>query len=62
MEKQVGPTAYRLTLPTTTRIHPVFHMSQLRRVVGEHPVESELPESLEFPVGPMFEPEAILAW
>lgn len=62
VKKRVGPTAYRLSLPTSSRIHHVFHVSQPRRVVGEHPVELELPESLELPVGPVFEPEAVLAW
>ncbi|CAH9076384.1 unnamed protein product [Cuscuta epithymum] len=61
IEARIGPTAYRLALPPTSRIHPVFHTSQLRRVVRDHPVESNLPESLELPVGPIFEPEEILA-
>ncbi|CAH9118783.1 unnamed protein product [Cuscuta epithymum] len=49
VEKRIGEAAYRLALPATSRIHPVFHTSQLRKVIGDHPVESELPESLELP-------------
>ncbi|XP_051120403.1 uncharacterized protein LOC127244109 [Andrographis paniculata] len=59
VEGRVGQAAYKLTLPPSSRIHPVFHISQLRRVVGEHPVASELPNSLELPVSPPFEPNSI---
>lgn len=31
---RVGPMAYRLALPMDAAIHPVFHVSQLRRAVG----------------------------
>ncbi|XP_051137558.1 uncharacterized protein LOC127255849 [Andrographis paniculata] len=44
-----------------SRIYLVFHVSQLQRVVGDHPVEQELPVTLEIPVGPFFEPEEVLA-
>lgn len=62
VEAWVGSLAYRLSLPSTSRIHPVFHVSQLRCVVGDHLVEAELPKSLELPVGPAFAPEEVLAW
>jgi hypothetical protein len=33
---QVSAEAWRLELPSSWRIHPVFHSSQLRPVIGRH--------------------------
>ncbi|VFQ69392.1 unnamed protein product [Cuscuta campestris] len=35
VEEKIGPVAYRLKLPPTARIHPVFHVSRLRRFYGQ---------------------------
>ncbi|BAT92057.1 hypothetical protein VIGAN_07071600 [Vigna angularis var. angularis] len=57
--QQVGKVAFRLQLPETARIHPIFHVSQLKKAVGEQIVEKELPRELQAE-GPLFWPVRIL--
>ena len=42
MLQQVGKVVYKLQLPSSTKIHNVFHISLLKRYLGPPP--SELPE------------------
>ena len=44
---RVGKVAYRLQLPSTARILPVFHISQLKKHVGTAVVQENLPEEDE---------------
>ena len=41
---RVGKVAYRLELPESSRIHPVIHVSQLKKVIGSNvQVQQDLP-------------------
>ncbi|KOM31261.1 hypothetical protein LR48_Vigan01g081600 [Vigna angularis] len=57
--QQIGKVAFRLQLPEAARIHPIFHVSQLKKAVGEKKVEKELPAELQAD-GPMFRPAKVL--
>jgi len=55
----IGAVAYKICLPTTATIHPLFHVSQLKWLVGNRRGQEDLPvESLE----PTSQPQAILDW
>ena len=58
--KKVGAVAYKLKLPPSATIHPVFHVSQLRKAVGAthcpQPLPSQLSADMELPT----EPAAVL--
>lgn len=57
----IGSVAYKLQLPDSSRIHPVFHVSLLKKAVGTCQVEKDLPESLSGEIVETAEPELVLA-
>lgn len=56
----MGQVAYKLELPTTSKLHPVFHVSQLRRAVGDTPVCSTIPDQLSAEMELLVQPEELL--
>jgi hypothetical protein len=61
---KVGEVAYRLALPTTAKIHDVFHVSMLKPFKGPPPVVAlDLPADVSYPSSESIElvPYSILA-
>jgi hypothetical protein len=46
--KRVGQGAYQLALPSHSKLHPVFHVSCLKKVIGtKFQIQTNLPELVE---------------
>ena len=57
--QKIGTMAYKLELFASSRVHPVFHVSCLKKVIGENlPVQAILPE-LDEEGKIILEPEAV---
>ncbi|KAD5961527.1 hypothetical protein E3N88_13000 [Mikania micrantha] len=56
---KVGLVAYKLELPPTSKIHPVFHVSLLKKAV-QGQVEPIIPSDLEFGESDIVQPSQIL--
>lgn len=59
--QQIGAIAYKLKLPDSARIHPVFHVSLLKKAIANYRVEEELPADLGSDTPQVCEPAAVLA-
>lgn len=60
VEEKIGKLAYRLQLPAESRVHPVFHVSLLKKYVGDAaPISSDIPQLTDDGYF-VFEPTVIL--
>ena len=58
--QKMGPVAYKLELPNTTRIHLIFHVSLLKRAVGSQVVSPFIPTSLSVNMELIMQPATVL--
>jgi len=58
--RKIGTMAYKLMLPASSRVHPVFHVSFLNKVIGDKiPIQTIFPK-LDEEGKIILEPEAII--
>lgn len=58
--QRIGKVAYKLELPQTAKLHPVFHVSQLRAALGMSSFSPTIPPQLTPELELVVEPEKLL--
>ena len=58
--QKIGSVAYKLELPPSSRIHPVFHVSCLKKVIGTKIRAQIVLPDMDMEGSIILEPEAIL--
>lgn len=58
----VGAVAYKLKLLEGSRVHPVFHVSLLKKAIGNYKENEDWPDNLEGDVVGSAEPDTVLAF
>ena len=61
VKERIGKVAYRSKLPDGSKIHLVFHVSQLKQVLGDHHQVIPLPEVLNADKEFVIVPESVVA-
>jgi hypothetical protein len=62
VKEKIGQVAYCLDLPTDSKIHPVFHVSQLKPFIADFtPVYFELPVTTDIE-GNAVVPQVLIKW
>lgn len=59
MLERYGNVTYKLKLPPTSKIHPVFHVSQLKKAIENYIAEAELLTEVGIKTDEIVEPETI---
>ena len=60
INKKISHVAYALELPKSSRVHNVFHVSCLKRMIGQHQQAQTLLPMLDDEGRIIFEPEYII--
>ena len=58
--QKIGTMAYKLELPASSRVYPVFHVSCLKKVIGDKLLVQKILPELDEEGKTLLEPEAVI--